>query len=123
MRNAMWLAGCVLSCTCASAAVAVDTIPLREPTPGPHEFYKLHEQVLQKPPVQGQRAPAVPAVQQVAQAGQALQAPRGKTRDEVRRELSAARAAGCMDVPDNQYPQPCPLPGAIRSMADAFRIE
>lgn len=123
MRNAMWLAGFVLSCGCVSAAVAVDTIPLREPTPGPHEFYKLHEQVLQKPRVRGPRNPEAPAVQRVSQGAQALQAPQGKTRDEVKRELAAARAAGCMDVPDSQYPQPCSLQGTTRSMAEAFRIE
>lgn len=126
MRNAMWLAGFVLSCACASAAVAVDTIPLREPTPGPHEFYKSHERVLPKPQVESLRRPAVPALQHALndpQASSLSAAPQAKTRDEVKRELAVARASGCMDVPDSQYPQPCPSHGAIRSMADAFKTE
>lgn len=86
MRNAMWFAGLVLSCTCVSAAVAADTIPMRVPM------------------AVGQKIPE------------------GKTRDEVKRELAMWRAAGCMNVPDNQYPQPCPLPDTTRSMADAFHI-
>lgn len=129
MRNAMWLAGFALSCACVSAAVAVDTIPLREPTPGPYEFYKSHEPVLQKPQVQGLRGPAAPALQQASQMGLAPQVARvpqvtqGKTRDEVKRELAAARAWGCMDVPDSQYPQPCPAPSSTRAMVDAFQTE
>ncbi|MFM0735130.1 DUF4148 domain-containing protein [Paraburkholderia sediminicola] len=132
MRNAMWLAGFALSCACVSAAVAVDTIPLREPTPGPYEFYQSHEPVLRKPRVQGLRGPAAPEPQpasqvglapQVAQVPQVPQVSRGKTRDEVKRELAAARAWGCMNVPDSQYPQPCPAPGSTRAMADAFQIE
>jgi hypothetical protein len=132
MRNMMWLAGFALSCACVSAAVAVDTIPLSEPTPGPHEFYKFHERVLPKPQLESLRGAAAPGPQQasqvrqeprVLQVPQVPQVPQGKTREEVRRELAAARASGCMDVPDSQYPQPCPPPGATRSMADAFQAE
>ncbi|CAE6749753.1 hypothetical protein R69927_02109 [Paraburkholderia domus] len=81
MRNAIWLVGFALSCACVSVAVAVDTIPMREP------------------------------------------APPGKTRDEVKRELAAARVSGCMDVPDSQYPRPCPSQDTTRLTADAFQIE
>ncbi|CAE6835483.1 DUF4148 domain-containing protein [Paraburkholderia haematera] len=129
MRNAIWLAGFALNCACVSAAVAVDTIPLREPAPGPHEFYLSHERILQKPQVLSQRDPVVPGLQpassvQLTQpAAQLPPAPQGKTRDEVKRELAAARAWGCMDVPDSQYPQPCPSQGVTRSTAEAFQTE
>ncbi|WP_408522753.1 DUF4148 domain-containing protein [Paraburkholderia fungorum] len=63
------------------------------------------------------RAEPVPYESYRAQASQA------KTRDQVKRELAAARAMGCMDVPDSQYPQPCPLPGAGYSPAEAFGKE
>ncbi len=49
--------------------------------------------------------------------------PQGKTRDEVKRELAAARAWGCMDVLDSQYPQPCPTFGRTRVMTDVFQTE
>jgi hypothetical protein len=126
MRNAMWLAGFALSCVCVGAAVAVDTVPLREPTPGPFEFYRSHEPVLKKAPVQSLPEHAAPRLQQASQVRQeptVTQASQGKTREQVKLELAAARASGCMDVPDSQYPQPCPLPGATLPMADAFRTE
>jgi hypothetical protein len=125
----MWLAGFALSCACVNAAVAVDAVPPGEPTPGAYEFYKFHEPVLQKPRGQSLRGSAAQELQQVSQVGQApqvaqvFQAQQGKTRDEVKRELAAARVWGCMDVPDSQYPQPCPAPGSTRVMTDAFRTE
>ena len=65
------------------------------------------------------RAEPVPASHESYRA----QAPQATTRDQVKRELAAARAMGCMDVPDSQYPQPCPLPGARYSTAEAFGKE
>ncbi|MFM0505129.1 DUF4148 domain-containing protein [Paraburkholderia caffeinilytica] len=119
----MWFAGFVLSCVSVSAAVAVDTIPLREPTPGPHEFYKSAGQAVPRPQVQSLVSPAGPAPQQISQTQQESRVPQGKTREEVKRELAAARAAGCMDVSDSQYPQPCPPRGVTRMTADAFQTE
>lgn len=113
MRQAPWLVGFALSCLSVSVALAVDTIPRRDPTPGPHE-QRLHRPVLRNPPA--------PAASMVQHASPVRQAPRGKTREEVKRELAAARAAGCMDVPDNQYPQPCPPAATVRSTVDAFQI-
>lgn len=91
MRDAKWFAGCVLGVAWMSVAAASNEVPLRGPASGPRVAYEA----------QGQ-------------------APQGKTREEVKRELAAARASGCMDVSDSQYPQPCPLPDGTRPVADAF---
>jgi hypothetical protein len=91
----------VLACVSVSTAAAVGKLPLAEAAPGPYQFYGAQTRVLEKP----------------------VQAPQAMTRDQVKRELAAARAMGCMDVPDSQYPQPCPLTGTGYSTADAFRKE
>jgi len=86
----MWitklLAGLVMTVACVPLALAVDTVPLSKPTPGPHEFYAPKSQ--------------------------------GKTRAQVMRELEVARASGCIDGPDNQYPQPCPVPAGGQGMVE-----
>lgn len=104
MRNAKWLAGLVLVCANVGVAMAVDAVPLPEPVAGSHESSTAQEHALQK-------------TQQVQTA------PQAKTREQVKRELAAARASGCMDVPDSQYPQPCPLPEGTRSVAEAFQMQ
>ncbi|WP_168793314.1 DUF4148 domain-containing protein [Paraburkholderia aromaticivorans] len=114
MRNAKWFAGVVLGFVWMSASVASDGVLLRDPATGPPATGEAQEQVRQKPrQTQGGEERAVQ---------KARQAPQGKTREEVKRELAVARASGCMNVPDSQYPQPCPLPDGARSVADAFQM-
>jgi hypothetical protein len=97
-----------------SVSVASDGVPLHDPATGPRVAYEAQQQAQQEPQqVQGGEERAVQ---------KARQAPQGKTREEVKRELAVARASGCMDVPDSQYPQPCPLPDGARSVADAFQM-
>ncbi|MEM5459743.1 DUF4148 domain-containing protein [Paraburkholderia phytofirmans] len=114
MRKAKWFAGVVLGFAWMSVSVASDGVSSLDPATGPRVAYEAQEQVQQKPQqVQGGEERAV---------RKARQAPQGKTREEVKRELAVARAAGCMDVSDSQYPQPCPLPDGARSVADAFQM-
>ncbi|MFM0170692.1 DUF4148 domain-containing protein [Paraburkholderia sediminicola] len=114
MRNAKWFAGVVLAFAWMSVSVANDGVPQRDSATGPLVAYEAQEQVQKKPQqMQGGEEGAVQ---------KARQAPQGKTREEVKRELAVARASGCMDVSDSQYPQPCPLPDGERSVADAFQM-
>lgn len=109
MRIAVWFAGIALVCVCARTAMAVDNSLLRESAPGSYDAYRTR--------------PLSQPRQQAKNPGSAGIVPinQGKTREEVKRELAAARASGCMDVPDSQYPQPCPSPETTRVMSDAFQ--
>jgi Domain of unknown function (DUF4148) len=114
VRNAKWFVGIVLGVVWMSASAASEGVAPRDPVAEARVTNSAHESVRQK----SQQMPGgeVLGVQKTQQASQ------GKTRAEVKRELAVARASGCMDVPDSQYPQPCPLPDGARSVADAFQM-